>query len=177
MTTKYTIEQKKRLVTRINNVKKQNDLKKIRDIILKCEPTLEYTKNNNGIFFTQFHLLSDCTYDEIEKFLNKMDKQKIKEITSELTGSETLDSSDQQQSAEDFKSEKKNMTKKLRLTNTENHILNRARYEKEIKRNEREVLNLSDEEFYEPEKILSLTEDNGSKSLDIFCKKTDKKKK
>lgn len=177
-----SIEKKKRIISRLNEMRNQDDLKKIRDIILKDNPMSEHAKNNNGTFFLQPKTLKDSTYLAVEKFLIKLDKQKIKSITSELINTSDL--------SNEFSSEKQSdvkpgMSKKLRLTNTENHILNRAKYEKDIKENERNVLNLPDEEYHKdfPEEIKPKDKKVNKKDKDcdlakdpdVFCRKIDKK--
>ena len=186
MATTYTVEQKKRLVGRINNIKKHDDLKKIKDIIISSEPSIDYTKNSNGFLF-QFSSLRNNTYVNIEKFLNKIENKNIDSDTptnnTNNTNSTNLESSyrtektkssDNSSETEMSKSNNKPISKKLRLTNTENHILNRAKYEKELKKNEREALNMSDDNIYDYNKIMELS-DSVEKPVDIFCKKSRRK--
>lgn len=123
---KYTFEQKKSIVGRINKLEKNSrELIHIKDIITKNNTNAKFMKNNNGYFF-QFHNLSFQTYKQIEEFLDKTDKKKQKAHFKKLNSmSENI--SDPLTDT---------ITKKLRLTNAENHILNRIKYENELKKNE-----------------------------------------
>ena len=154
----YSIEKKKKLAHAIEKITSAHELKQIKNIILKNNPELAITKNNNG-YFMQFQNLSSGTYQELEKYIIKIEKIRLKQIHSEiLQSSENYEEDDQDQ-------DRKN-TKKLRLTNTENHILNRAKYEKELKKNEG-----TDEEigYYDPQV-------SKCKKDDIFIKSTDTKR-
>ena len=129
----FTFEKKRKLSERIEKLTTKKELQCIKNIIEEKNPDLSLVKNNNG-YFMQFQNLSDSTYTELTKFLDKLDKKKQKEIESEiLENSEAL--SEEINGLTDDASEK-NMSKKLRLTNTESHILNRVKYEKELKKNE-----------------------------------------
>lgn len=180
MATRYSLEQKKRLVGRINNIKKKDDLKKIKDIILTSEQSVDYTKNNNGFLF-QFNSFKDETYINIEKYLNKLDNKKIKQQLTDSTinnsKSDDLTKSSENSSEVTEMETGKPVAKKLRLTNTENHILNRAKYEKEIKKNEREALEMSDNEYYDYNKIMEMSESIEENKSNIFCKNTKSKTK
>jgi hypothetical protein len=156
MTETYSIEKKKKLAERIQRLTVESDLKQIKNIIFTNNPSLDVTKNKNG-YFMQFQNLSYETYVEIEKYINKADTRKLKEIESEI-----LQSSEYVDEISDEKGKKK--SKKLRLTNTENHILNRVKYEKELEKNE----GCEKEVSYYTDVI---------KKPDIFIKTTDRTKK
>lgn len=139
MNKKYTFEKKEKLFKRINKLvekfSSKNDtvqIKKIKTIIDQKNPSLETMTNNYG-FFLNFEDLTDETYDELTKFVSKHEKKILKEKESEMF--ETSDNHTEEETVTDQYSEQ-NLSKKLRLTNTENHILNRVKYEEELRKNE-----------------------------------------
>lgn len=127
----FSFEKKKKLVNRIQKLSNKTDLVQIKKIIVENNPELAFMKNSNG-YFMQFQNLSDETYAKLTDFLNEKDAREKKKILKEIE-SEIL--SDEANTLIDNISDK-NMSKKLRLTNAENHILNRAKYEKELMKNE-----------------------------------------
>jgi hypothetical protein len=64
----YTYKQKKSLNEKINKIKKKSDYIKLMSII-KSDPNLKYTENNNGSFF-KLHLLSDETLHKMDEFID-----------------------------------------------------------------------------------------------------------
>lgn len=150
----FTFEEKKKLADKIQKLTNLSDYKAVHDIIIKYNPDLPITKNKNG-YFMHFQSLEQKTYSSLIKLMQKIDSRKIKEIESEICiQSENL--------SEDAQG--KTISKKLRLTNTENHILNRVKYENELKKND----NSYDE--------MSYFGNNESKN-EIFVKNTKKSKK
>lgn len=132
MTENYTLEKKKKLADRIQKLTEKSDLMQIKNLITENNPDISFTKNSNG-YFLLFHNLTNDTYLAINKFLDKVEKRKLKIIQSELD-TELVDSDTITDDHSD-----RNVSKKLRLTNTENHLLNRVKYEKELKKNETNV--------------------------------------
>jgi hypothetical protein len=162
MDTSFSFDKKRKLADRIQKVGSKAELQQIKAIIAENNPELSFMKNSNG-YFLQFQNLSDATYIAITKYLDKLDKKKLKDIeTDMIDNSEVI--SDENTALTDDASEK-NVSKKLRLTNTESHILNRVKYEKELKKNE---LNGDEQiEYYNYENLL----DN-----EIFIQNETKKK-
>jgi hypothetical protein len=147
MSDSYTFEKKKKLIDRIKKLTSKTDWMNVKKIITDNNPELDCMKNSNG-YFMQFKNLSEKTYDELTKFLDKAEKKKLKELESEIleTSIVTSDEKSNSNSAnEASEKNKKNMSKKLRLTNTESHILNRKKYEDELKKNEEEGTTFSDD--------------------------------
>lgn len=164
MSEEFTFDKKKKLVDRIGKLTNKTDLAIVKELILKNNPELEFMKNSNG-YFTKFDKLSNKTYNDILLFLNKNDKKKMKVLEQEiLDTNELLDSSDNNTNLIIDVSDK-NLKKKLRLTNTENHVLNRAKYEHELRKNE----NNSDDDitYFNSENIKSKDVKN-KKQEDIF---------
>lgn len=169
MSTTYPTDKKRKLVDRIHLLKNKEHLKTIKSIIVSTNPELEFMKNNNGLF-AEFQSLNNQTYLELEKFLNKLDKAKQKKHASEIEALEMLSSEAQNLTEEAPK--KQEYSKKLRLTNTETHLLNRARYEKELKKNENSD-NDEHVDTYNPNVVHTV--DVKSKSeTNVFFKKTKK---
>lgn len=168
----YSNERKKRLVEKINKLRDPNVLKKIKNLIISNNPDLALIKNSNG-YFMQFQNLSMKTYFEIDKYLDRIEKQdRINK--QELENHENTDS----QSTDNMTmsaSNEHNKAKKLRLTNIETHILNRKRYEKQLKINETGEDESDEEELVyfgrESEKKETIEKiESEVKTGDIFCK-------
>lgn len=127
---KFSFDEKKKLAEKISKLTSKNDLNKVKQIIEDNNPDLVFAKNKSG-YLTKFQSLTPETYVKLTKHINSVEKRQMKELESEVLKSEIV--------SEELKiisSEKLN--KKLRLTNTESHILNRAKYENELKKNEME---------------------------------------
>jgi hypothetical protein len=167
----FSIEKKKRLAEKIEKITEKKYLLEIRNIIIQNNPTLEITKNNNGLFM-KFQSLSDKTYDEIEKLINKINKHRIKISLSEDIPDEkkSSESGDKAIITETLPKRSHDVSKKLRLTNTENQILNRRKYEKELMKNEIEP------EIFSPNDIINKKMIESESSRDIFIKKKKTKK-
>lgn len=159
MSDSYTFEKKKKLIDRIKKITLKSDLIKIKKIVTENNPDLDCMKNGNG-YFMEFDNLSSKTYLEITKFLDKTEKKKLKELETEIMETSVITSDEKSEG----RSEKKTVSKKLRLTNTETHILNRIKYENELKKNEEEA---SEEQVQKNNKK--------AKTNDIFVKTSVKK--
>jgi predicted transcriptional regulator len=171
MNNNFPFEKKKKLADRIQKLSEKSELQQIKSLIAENNPDLPFMKNSNG-YFLQFQNLSEPTYSAISKYLDKLDKKKLQDIESEMVdNSEIL--SDEINALTDEISER-NISKKLRLTNTESHILNRVKYEKELKKNEAN----SDEplEYYNYDKPTSHEPTLSKQSEEIFVEKQTKKK-
>lgn len=129
-TNTYTFEKKKKLLDRINKLSSRTDFEQIKKIILNKNPELDSMKNQNGLFL-QFNYLSNDSYVELASYLDKTDKLKLKKLKEEI-----MNTSEMMSDEDTFVNSDKNISKKLRLTNTESHIINRVKYEKELKKNE-----------------------------------------
>lgn len=175
MTDTYSIEKKKKIAEKIHSLSSKDQFRKVKDIIITNNPEIEFTKNGNGLF-AQFQSLNPETYVELEKFLNKLDKKKLKNAENELDDDTDALTSELQTLTDESSHKKQDYSKKLRLTNTETHLLNRVKYEKELKKNE----NSDNEEdvYYNPdEQISNASEKSPSekpKTESIFFKKSHK---
>lgn len=161
MSETFSIEKKKRLANKIEKLSTE-ELIKVKKIIDIHNPTQGFMKSSKG-YFIKFQNLSDITYQELKKFLQSIEEKKIKEIESEILESSEYNYDN---SIEIEELIQPNMSKKLRLTNTENHILSRDRYETELKKND---IN-SDTEF------VSFSYENLEKRSRINNSRSDEKK-
>ena len=80
----YTFEFKKKLKDRIEKITDKKTLEKIRDIIFKYNPKVSVSQNSSGMLLF-FHNLTDISYNKLELFLNKLDNEKLKDLTSSYT--------------------------------------------------------------------------------------------
>lgn len=176
----FSFEKKKKLADRIQKLNSKHELQQIKSIITDNNPDLEFMKNSNG-YFMQFQNLSLNTYIAISKFLDKMDRKTIKNIESEVFENSEILSEGITHLTDEI--QEKNISKKLRLTNTESHILNRVKYEKELEKNEMESTEQIEYYNYEKPSFNHSSNDNNSKSEnvtkqdDIFVHKDPKKSK
>lgn len=132
---KYKKEDIKNLRNRIQNSKCSHT--QIKNIIIKHNPKLQITSNRNGTFI-YFNDVSEKTYLEIEKYLDKFDKQKVKENIAIQTSSDESTSDN----------ELVTPVKKLKLTNAEQHVLNQVKYKNTIS----EYTELSENDIFQKKK-------------------------
>jgi hypothetical protein len=135
----YSTQKKKKLADKINSIetleiskeKKIEYYKQIKKIITKNN-SVDFVKKSN-CFLANFEDFSTNTYVQLNKFFNAVDKeiQNYQDLDNKKFNSQI----DMTQSSDNFKKYKA-VSKKLRLTNTETHLLNRAKYEKELIKNE-----------------------------------------
>ena len=79
----YTFEMKKKIKEKIEKLTEKKQLEKIRDIIFKCNPDINVSQNSSGMLLF-FHNLTDDTYNKLENYMYRLDKDKLKEITENL---------------------------------------------------------------------------------------------
>ena len=75
MSKTYTFEYKKMLKDRIEKIADKKILEKIRDIIFKQNPNINVSQNSSGMLLF-FHNLTDSTYNKLDSFLQKLEKDK-----------------------------------------------------------------------------------------------------
>lgn len=137
MSNVYTTDKKKKLIDKIQRLTSKADFDQVTKIILKHNSEIESMQNTNGIFL-KFGSLSNETYEELSKFVERIEQKKIKQMKNDIMESSEIFSAEEL--SINNKNSDKNVSKKLRLTNNESHIINRVKYEKELKKNE----NMSD---------------------------------
>ena len=133
----YSFHKKKKIADKIHSLDakiNKLELKTIKKIIIDENNNLEFMKNTNGLF-AQFNTLTDNTYYLLDNYLKKMQQQNIEKTENNIFQT-SLTISDPVQHIQTFPKRKNQFGKKLRLTNAETHILNRARYEKELENND-----------------------------------------
>jgi hypothetical protein len=119
----YSFDDKQKLVSKIQNLKKKKYFETIRDIILECNKNLDVTDNSNGLFLC-FHNLSNDTYVKIDKFIKKLNKISYTSENSENYSTEYVPYSQQEYPFEN--------NAKLRYSNKEKSIIKRKIYDKHI---------------------------------------------
>lgn len=126
--TEFSYEKKIKLRDKIQKVvKSKEDLLGIKALLKSCNPELEMSKNKNGYFIDILNL-ELSTYIELAKYIDKLDKKRIEE-EKQNSLSDNTKSDSHVESTENVE----NVEKKPKYKNSENHILNRAKYEKALK--------------------------------------------
>lgn len=128
----YSIDDIKRLLTRIENTKEKHHRKKIKDIIFKENPNLSTTKKSSGVLFF-FHNLTQSTYKKLDQYFSKMDAEKIEQLSAsikDLTDDNTDDFEKSEKSA--------NFEEYMKLTNVEKRIIKKIEYYNQISDNNSE---------------------------------------
>lgn len=132
----YSFEKKKKLATKISEMKNKTNLRKIKKIIFDKNPGITARKNDRG-YLMFFHNYENETYYKIEKFLNKIEKEKLEKHAKSITeNSDHLILSSDAPSATDYSKERT----RLRYSNREKRLIKRRIYEKIIS----EKINTSD---------------------------------
>ena len=129
----FTFAKKKKILERIHRLTDVAELKTIKSIIEKYNSNV-FTKNNNG-YHSKFDSYVNETYIDLLNYLNKLEKKKLKQMKS---SEEEYDMSNITITPINTKYEKK-----YKLTNTENLVINRARYDQALRKNN----NNSDEDI------------------------------
>ena len=162
----YTFDKKKKLMERINKLTSRSNFEQVKKIIVENNQELESMQNQNGLFL-QFNNLKNETYIELTSYLDKMEKANLKRMKDEI-----METSEAISDEDTFNGgSEKNMSKKLRLTNTESHIINRVKYEKELEKNNNNT-DIEELSVYDPE-----TSHNKKPKADIFVSLDDGDKK
>ena len=128
-TTQYSHSQKKRLATKIGNIKNKKQLIQIFKI-MEEDPICSYTENNNGmhLFFDKFSI---STYKKLESYLEEL-KQSSEKESSVTENSIDTPTSDTINYSQDEYANHNIFTPKLKLSNKEKNLLNRKKYDKAI---------------------------------------------
>jgi hypothetical protein len=125
----YSFEKKKKLAARISDMRDKDTLRKIRDIIFTENPEISAKKSSGG-YLMYFQNYTTNTYIKIEKYLNKLDAEKLEKITRSIT-----ENSDHpmMSSEADIHSSNVDYTisrSKLKYSNKERRLIKRTQYEK-----------------------------------------------
>ena len=122
----FSFERKKKMAAKISTMTNKEHLRKIRDIIFSENQNVSARKNNEG-YLMYFQNYTNDTYHKIEKFINKIEKEKIEKQTKALT-----EPSDQMLSSDDPNTDYTLSRSRLRYSNTERRLMKRRDYEKKI---------------------------------------------
>jgi hypothetical protein len=150
----FTLDDKKKLKEKIEKLHTRELIEKIKNIILKNNPQLSYTKNSSGVLLF-FHNLTNETYEKIEFILRKHEAEKIKtiEILSDEKSSITI---------EQVSNLKELPQNNNRLSSLEKNIIKKKDYYDKLK-----------EENNCDEDIIYKSEDDPDIFLNKFSDKTD----
>lgn len=123
----FSFEKKKKMAAKISIMTNKDQLRKIRDIIFSENQNVSARKNNEG-YLMYFQNYTNETYYKLEKYLNKIEKEKLEKQTRALT-----ETSDQLLlSSEDPNTDYTLSRSRLRYSNTEKRLMKRRDYEKKI---------------------------------------------
>ncbi len=122
----YSFDRKKKLAARISDMRDKDVLRKIRDIIFAENPEVSARKSSNG-YLMYFQNYNNETYYKIEKFLNKVERDKIERQTKSITeiSENMLMSSEQDDPNTDYTVSRT----RLRYSNREKRLIKRRQYE------------------------------------------------
>lgn len=85
----YSLEFKRKLKERIEKLTEREHIEKIKQLIFKHNPDLSYTQNSSGVLLF-FHNLTHETYSKLDSYLKKIDNDKFKKITMNMTDEEPI---------------------------------------------------------------------------------------
>jgi hypothetical protein len=122
----YSFDKKKKMASKISDMRDKNVLRKIRDIIFTENPHLNAKKSNNG-YLMYFQNYTNETYYKIEKLLNKVENDNLEKQTKTITESteQLLLSSENDDKNVDYISTRS----RLRYSNRERRLIARKQYE------------------------------------------------
>lgn len=164
----YSFENKKKLAARISDMRDKETLRKIRDIIFAENPEVSARKSSNG-YLMYFQNYNDETYHKIEKFLNKVEREKLERQTKSIT--ETSEQMLLSSEADDPNTNYTVSRTRLRYSNREKRLIKRRQYENII--NEKVITSDEDSEDDENcDEIEEKKDSNSSQSPKNTRKKT-----
>ena len=138
MTSEYKIDDIKKLLAKIEQLKEKKHIEKIKEYIFKENPDIEITKKSSGMLLF-FHNLTQSTYKKIDNFFIKLENEKINKITSSLSESYDKTLSDINN---DVLSEPK-----IKLSNAEKKMIKKKEYHKQISQTSDDVF-VSDDDIF-----------------------------
>lgn len=135
MDKEYSIEDKKKILRKIEGIKNQNHIEKIKNIIMNENPELSVTKKSNGILMF-FHNLNKSTYKKLDLFFEKLDIEKINTISATYSDNNNISNSE----SELYDSPK------IKLSNSEKKILKKKEYQTQIEQKNNNDIYVSDDD-------------------------------
>lgn len=136
----YSFEKKKRLASKISDMRDKPTLRMIRDIILAENPEIAVKKSSNG-YLMYFQSYTPDTYKKIEKLLNKLEKERLEQQARTIT--ET--SEHIMMSSEDPNTDYTLSRTRLRYSNREKRLIKRQQYEEIV--NEQNAMTVNTTEY------------------------------
>jgi len=137
MTTEYKIEDIRKILSKIENLKDRKHIEKVKKIIFDENPDVSTIKKSSGVLLF-FHNLTQDTYKKLELFFCKLETEKISRIATTLT--ESCD-----RTLSDIDSEKNEP--RIKLSNAEKKLIKKKEYHKEIEQRTDDVY-ISDDDIF-----------------------------
>ncbi len=144
MSSEYRIEDIKKLLTQIENLKERKHIEKVKKIIFDENPNISTTKKSSGVLLF-FHNLTQETYKKLDLFFNKIQNDKMIIITSTLS-----------ESCDRTLSELDTNEPKIKLSNSEKKIIKKKAYHKEIEQKTDDIY-VSDDDMFLNKKMNKYT--------------------
>lgn len=164
----YTFDMKKRLAEKIGKLKTKEHVKMIKDIIFEENKDIAVTKKSNSILM-YFHNLTEETYSRIDKYIEKLDKERRKRMEKSISEASKIPITSILSTFSN--SEKPDTRSRYRLSNKERSIIKRKEYEREIDGY------TSDDIIFNSDTLRSPDVSDNVDAINVFVKKTDAKKK
>jgi len=120
MTTEYDIDDIKKILKKIENLKDRKYIERVRKIIFEENPNISTTKKSSGELLF-FHNLTQSTYKKLDILFNKLENDKLKRIKNTLSESYDKNLSDINDSEPHIK-----------LSNAEKKIIKKKKYHEQI---------------------------------------------
>ncbi len=143
MSIEYKIDDIKKLLSKIENLKEKKSIQKIRDIIFKENPDIAITKKSSGTLLF-FHNLTQNTYKRIDGFFNKLEHDKLSTLTA--TYSDSYDKNLSDINTDDVNTSLLG-SPKIKLSNAERKLIKKKEYHKQIAKNNDDVY-ISDDDVF-----------------------------
>ena len=135
MDKEYSIEDKKKILRKIEGIKNKNHIEKIKSIIINENPELSVTKKSNGVLMF-FHNLNQSTYRKLDLYFDKLDMERINTISATFSDNNISNSeSDLYDSP------------KIKLSNAERKILKKKEYQTQIEQKNNNDIYVSDDDM------------------------------
>ncbi|VBB17937.1 hypothetical protein YASMINEVIRUS_400 [Yasminevirus sp. GU-2018] len=123
----YPFEKKKRLASKISDMRDKPTLRRVREIILAENPMIATKKSNNG-YLMFFQNYTEDTYVKLERLLAKVEKERLEQQARSIT--ETSDH--MLMSSEDPNADYTMSRTRLRYSNREKRLIKRQQREDDI---------------------------------------------
>ena len=168
----FPIDKKKKLASKISELRNKEDLKKIKKIIFEANPNIAVNKDSGGILMF-FQNLNIDTYINLEKYLKEIELRKITNRTKKITRS-----SDKLQNGSDNSCNKINISDHMifnsndpknaefKYSNKEKNIIRKKEYENIIRKTHSGQIDACSED----KKLIIRNDKNNKKNNTIFSK-------